>query len=391
MLSHRRRLAQTLFFAPLLLATAARAQDATSNQVKKDVTDIKAVEAPPQNGVFASFRGDLTFSLTDTDNVVGQPDGLTLNFGVKMDSHVDVIHDNHEWRNTVLLNAGLTKTPILPEIVKTTDALAFESIYLYHIRPSFGPFARFRLDTQMFGGTDVRPTPVNYKVSYADADRQPTQTCDPSSTTPCTSAKLPLTDAFQPLSLKESIGMFAQPYKSVPFTVEARLGLGAQEIFANKQFAVTDVADTPDNCPASGDPTQKSLIPCIEVSQLSDVLQLGLEANLEAWGSLQNERIVYRVFGGIMAPFAHGALPKVYTDAGGKDDVGQLTNVDVGANVSLKLVEWASVAYEFKAVRVPALLPDRFQVRNTLLLTMGFGVSNKPPAPPSQAAVTPTR
>lgn len=381
----RRALARILALAPLFSAGGALAQDATTNQLKKDATDIKPVEVVQPNGVFGSLRGDVAFSLTNTDKVVGQPDGMTLNFGVKIDGRVDVIEGAHEWRNSMLLSAGVTKTPVLNELVKTTDALSFETIYLYHLRPWIGPFARVRLDTSMFAGTDVRSTPTNYKITYAAADRPSSQSCDPASDLPCTTMKLPLTDAFQPLTLKESLGMFAQPYKSIPLNVEARVGLGAQEIFADKQFAVADVADTAENCPAAGDPTQKSLIPCVEVSQLSDVMQLGLEANLEAWGTLYSERVAYRVFAGIMAPFAHGPLPKIYTEAGGQDEIGQLTNVDIGANVSFKLVEWASLSYEFKAVRVPALLPDTFQVRNTVLFTMGFGVDNHPPPPPPPA------
>jgi hypothetical protein len=389
MLTLRRTLARLLALAPLLAAGGAHAQDATTNQLKKDATDIKAVEPVQQNGVFGSLRGDVTFSLTNTDKVVGQPDGLTLNFGVKIDSHVDVFEDAHEWRNSLLLTAGMTKTPILPELVKTTDALAFETIYLYHLRPWFGPFARVRLDTPMFAGTDIRPTPTNYKINRADGTQ--TQTCDPASDVPCTTQKLPLTDAFQPLTLKESLGMFAQPYKSTKLTIEGRVGLGAQEIFANKQFAVADIPDDATNCPAAGDPTQKSLIPCVEVNELSDVMQLGLEANLEAWGTLYDDKIAYKVFGGIMAPFTHGTLPPNYLKPvaegglGGKDEIGYLTNVDVGVNISLKIVEWASLAYEFKAVRVPQLLPDTFQVRNTLLFTMGFGVDNHPPPPPPPA------
>lgn len=384
MVSHRRLLASILVFAPLLIASPLRAQDATTNQVKKEATDIKVVEAPPQNGVFASLKADATFSFTDTQKVVGQADGTTLNFGVKLDGHVDVLEGNHEWRNSLLVNAGLTKTPTIPEFVKNTDILSLESIYLYHVRPWIGPFARFRLDTAMFGGTDVRPGPTNYKVTYQDGRTM--ETCNPEDPT-CTTTKFPLTDAFQPLTLKQSLGLFAQPYKSVPVNVEGRVGLGAQEIIADKQFAVNDLPDTFENCPAADDgdpatPPTKSVIPCVEVNQLSDVLQLGLEANLEVWGALYDNRISYKVYAGILAPFAHGALPQLYTDAGGKDDVGQLTNVDVGANISVKLVEWASLGYEFKAVRVPALLPDTFQVRNTLLLTVGLGVDNKPPPPP---------
>lgn len=385
MLSYRRIFASALAMAPLFIAQSAFAQDATTNAVKKDQTDIKvAPDAPIPNGVYASLRGDLAFSLTDTQKVVGQLDGTTISLGAKIDAHVDVIHDAHEWRNGVLVNAGLTKTPAIPEFIKNTDALQLESIYLYHVQPWIGPFARFRLDTAMFAGTDVRAAATNYKVTKVDGSVS--QTCDPNSGAPCATTRLPLSDGFQPLSLKESVGAFAQPYKSVPISAEIRLGLGAQEIFADHQFAVTDVADTADNCPAAGDPTQKSSVQCIEVTELSNVLQAGVEANLEIWGTVYDSKITYRVYGGILAPFAHGALPKAYTDAGGKDDMGQLTNIDLGANVNMKIVDWASLGYEFKAVRVPALLPDTFQVRNTLFLTVGFGIDNKPPPPPAAAA-----
>lgn len=384
MLSYRRCLLSVLAVSPLLVSASASAQDATTNTVKKEATDIKALEAPPANGVFASLRGDLAFSFSDTQKVVGQLDGTTINLGVKVDGHVDVIQDAHEWRNSVLINAGVTKTPAIPEFLKNTDALAVESIYLYHVKPWIGPFARARLDTAMFAGTDVRAAPTNYKITKADGTS--TQTCDPNSGEACTTTRLPLSDGFQPLTLKESLGAFVQPYKSTPFTAEVRLGFGAQEIFAEHQFAVTDVADTAENCPAAGDPTQKSAVQCLEVTELTNVFQAGLEANLEVWGTFYDNKVTYKVYGGILAPFAHGALPKAYTDAGGKDDVGQLTNIDLGANVNLKIVEWASLGYEFKAVRVPALLPDTFQVRNTVFLTMGFGIDNKPPPPPAAPA-----
>jgi len=389
MVSHRRLLVSVLALSPLLVTATAYAQDVATNQVKKEATDIKMAEAPPPNGTFASLKADAVFAFTDNQKVVGQPDGLTMNIGVKLDGHVDVIEDRHEWRNSLLVNAGLSRNPIVPEFVKTTDVLSLESIYLYHVRPWIGPFARFRLDTSMFAGTDVRPGATNYKTTLQDGTVA--QTCDPASDEPCTTTKLKLTDPFQPLTLKESLGVFAQPYKSTPVSIEVRLGLGGQQIFADKQLAVTDVPDSVDTCPARDDgdpatPPAKSDVPCIELTQLSDVLQIGVEANLEVWGTVYDDRVTYKVYAGILAPFAHGPLPKSYTDAGGKDDVGELTNIDLGANLSVKLVEWASLAYELKAIRVPALLPDTFQVRNTLLLTMGLGMDNKPPPPPEPVA-----
>lgn len=386
MLSHRRLIASLLVFAPIFAAAEARAQDVTTNTVKKDATAVpsEALAEVPKNGVFGSLRGDLTLSFTDQQRVVGQVDGSTINFGVKVDGRTDVIHDEHEWRNSVLLSAGVTRTPNIPEFIKNTDSLQFESIYLYHLKPWIGPFARVRLDTPMFAGADVRPGATNYKITRQDGTAF--QTCDPDSGVPCTTQKLPLTSGFQPLTLKESIGVFAQPYKSKTVTVEARVGFGAQEILADKQFAVADVADDATNCPAgAASPGTKSAIPCVEITQLSDVLQAGLEANLEVWGTTYEDKITYKIYGGILAPFAHGPLPQTYLDSGGTDDVAQLTNIDVGANVAFKLVEWATLTYEFKAVRVPQLLPDTFQVRNTLMLTMGYGIDNKPPAPPAPA------
>ena len=391
MLTRRIVLASLALAAPLLLTVQARAQDATTNVVKKtETTDIPvALDKPSPNGVFGSLRGDATLNLNDNQSVVGQPNGMNLNLGVKIDGKVDVIQAEHEWRNSVLINAGITRTPNIDEFIKNTDALQLESIYLYHVKPWFGPFARFRLETPMFSGTDVRPGATNYKITQQDGTV--VQTCDPDSGEECTTTKFPLTSAFKPLTLKESIGVFAQPYKSDPISVEARVGVGGQQILVDKQYAVADLPDAPENCPAAGDPTTKSAIPCVEVSQLSDVLQIGLEANLEVWGTVYEGKITYKVYGGILAPFAHGDLPVIYTAAGGQDDVGQLTNIDLGANINFRLTEWASLGYEIKAVRVPQLLPDTFQVRNSFFLTMGYGVDNKPapPPPPAPPAATP--
>ena len=372
-------------------AAPASAQDATTNQVKKDATDVKVLaEAPPPSGLIASLRGDATLSFTDTQSVIGQTDGSTVNIGAKIDGHADYNQGPHEWRNSILLNAGVTRTPTIDAFVKNTDALQIESIYLYHLKPWIGPFGRARLDTAMFPGTDVRPGATNYKITAQDGTV--TETCPPDAdpaAAPCATTKLPLTDGFQPLTLKQSLGVFAQPYKSTPISVELRVGAGAQEILADKQYAVTDVPDAAENCPAALDPTQKSAIPCVEVTQLSDVLQAGLEANLEIWGTAYENKITYKAYAGILAPFAHGDLPASYIASGGQDDVGQLTNVDLGVNVNFKIVEWATLGYELKAVRVPQLLPDTFQVRNSLFFTLGYGVDNKPPPPPAPAAAPP--
>jgi hypothetical protein len=62
-----------------------------------------------------------------------------------------------------------------------------------------------------------------------------------------------------------------------------------------------------------------------------------------------------------------------------------LTNVQVDANLSFHLVDWASLDYQLKAIRQPQVI-DQFQVQNTLLVTFGISYANRPapkPAPPA--------
>jgi hypothetical protein len=51
-----------------------------------------------------------------------------------------------------------------------------------------------------------------------------------------------------------------------------------------------------------------------------------------------------------------------------------LMNIEMGGQLSFKLVDWASLDYQVKAIREPQVL-DGFQVRNSLLLTMGLAYS----------------
>ena len=98
--------------------------------------------------------------------------------------------------------------------------------------------------------------------------------------------------------------------------------------------------------------------------------QLGVETAADVWGTVSDKRVTYRVGVDLMVPFAHTALRP--------EDQGKsafdLMNVELGGQLSFKLVEWASLDYQLKAVREPQVL-DAFQVRNSLLLTLGLGYS----------------
>jgi hypothetical protein len=292
-----------------------------------------------------------TFNLNDSRNVVGQQDGTAFTLGAAIDASLEWNHGMHEWRNNLRAAAGATRAPALGEFVKTADGLRVESIYLLHALEAFGPFARFGLDTNMFPALDIRPAAVSYVVANRDG-----------TTTAYTGRRLALTDAFKPLTLKESLGVFTQPVNDDHIKFEARAGLGAQETWADGQLAVDDDAKTTDK---------------IEVKALNDFYELGAEGVANAWGAIdKDKRVSYTVGAGLLVPFAHTALAKKDTRG-----VSDLINVDVNAGLHVKVFDWASVDYKLAVTRQP-LLVDAWQVTNALLFTIGAAWGSKAPAPP---------
>jgi hypothetical protein len=302
-----------------------------------------------------SIGGSLNFA--NNNSVVGQADGSSLSIGLKLDAGLDYNLKDHEWRNSLGALASTAHTPVISGFVKTSDNLNFDSIYLYHVVPSFGPFARFSYNTSMFPGADVRPAPVNYVITGADG-----------SVRRITADRLHVSDAFLPSTFKESIGLFVQPYRSTPVTLELRGGAGAQEVLANNQLSVTG---TPK--PVAGMPFDPFEI---DVKGLKDVRQVGAELALSVWGTFADKKVAYKVNADAMTPLAHDPLA-----AGDKRNAFELTNIQVDGMLSFKLVSWASLDYQLRAIRQPQVV-DNFQVQNLLLLTFGISYGGNPPPPP---------
>lgn len=341
---------------PLLATTNAFGQDAAAKQY----VDIAIAEPPKQDGVEFALKNAVTISVVDSRDVIGvQPNGATYAFGLKFDGNVTYRKGFHEWRTIGSVNEIVARTPAFPQIIKSADAAALDSTYLYFVRPWFGPFARFSAATPLFGGYDVRAAPTTYDVTKADGTK------DISSAYRNVN-RLNLTDPFRPLTMKETIGPFARPITSEKINIETRVGLGGLQTLADGQLLIKDDAATTDK---------------VEVVTLSDVFQVGAEASLEAWGALYAKKITYKAGVGVLVPAWSN-----------EKDVSpvKFTSLDIGAAVSFKIVEWASLDYELKVIRQPQLA-DVWQVRNGFLLTLGLGVEKKqkkpePPKPPAEPA-----
>jgi hypothetical protein len=325
--------------------------------------DFKA-DARPQGWSPAVSLG-ITAAFANNSGVVGQSDGSSFSFGMKGDAALDYNRGPHEWRNTLGLVASVTRTPVITDFVKTSDNLNLDSIYLFHVVPWFGPFVEFSGNTAMFRGTDVRATPVNYVITQANGTQSYLTTAN----------SLTLSDPFRPLTFKETIGLFAQPYVSVPASFELRVGAGGQEVLADGQLAVTGTTPAASATMLPMPPAANGY-DFVSLQQLTNANQLGPEVAASIWGSFVEKKVTYKINADVMTPAAHSALQPNDTRS-----ALALTNVQFDAKVSFRLVEWASIDYQLRAIRQPQVV-DVFQVQNTLLLTFGLSYGGKPPAPP---------
>jgi hypothetical protein len=220
-----------------------------------------------------------------------------------------------------------------------------ESIYLLHppSYPWIGPFARFRLDTSVAPGYHVSGQQETYRILAPDGSLDETRVGDPDG------SRLKLSDAFMPLTLRESVGVFVKPYADEPFNLELKSGLGAQETFADDQRAMADDSATPE----------------IEIQQLRNVFQAGPVFGVDIWGALLAKCLSYYAKFEAMIPVVNNQL------SSDNRDTLDLTNYLVDAGISLELVTWATLKYQFKLVREPQVL-DATQIQHNLLLNFNY-------------------
>ena len=326
--------------ASLVLATsAALAQD----EVVVD-PDLIPTESTTTEVLDTGWYGqlDLSSSINAAANtdVIGQANGQSWTIGFAFDGRADYLRGQHEWRNSLYLAETFTRTPTISEFIKTADELNLESLYYYHLPRAdwFGPFARFAMDTALFKGFDVRADDVSYVLTRVDGTQE-TSVRD----------RILLTGALAPLTLRQSVGLFARPVHEEAIDIDIRTGFGARETFADGELRVDGTEELADGS------TQ------VNVVELQSFTQAGSETALVISGAFEDGRITYESTLDVLVPF-------INTLEDGNRSAGELTNIEYIFNVGFGLVDWASVDYQFKAVRVPQLVED-WQRSHNLLLT----------------------
>jgi hypothetical protein len=302
------------------------------------VQDEKPKEVKKTEGWDFLLTPGGSLSLSDNRAVVGQPEGMSLTFGVNLKAGALYKKSSHQFRSDLEINETFTRTPVIDDLIKSTDIFKFEALYLYGLLDWLGPYARFSLSTNLLESYAVQPDFARWRRVNLDGSEEFR-----------TARKYRLTDGFSPLQLRESVGFFASPWAKPPFNVEFRAGFGAMHLLASGQLAVQDDGATE----------------AIDLIELDSFNQAGAELGLSIWGELYEKKLTYKIAAEVLIPFVY-SLPDQDTRG-----IGDLTNVELSATLSYKVLSWLSLDYVFRLVRVPQLI-DATQIQNNLLLTASY-------------------
>jgi hypothetical protein len=162
--------------------------------------------------------GDLLWNRND--NVAGRVFGNSVALNAFLNCQVRYLNPRHSIYARLQIDEGLSAQPGSSSLQKTIDEVLLDSIYTYRLLPWLGPYVRFGL------GTNILPERVIFAKPYPDVliyDQRGTLL------EWLRVEKLRLADSFDPLELKEGVGVSFDVDLSQIIDLHLRLGLGALE------------------------------------------------------------------------------------------------------------------------------------------------------------------
>lgn len=332
--------------ALLAVASTARAQEEEAVPVE----DIKKAlegdgEEEQKEGWSVSLRLGGNFNLTNTQNFVGSQDGTTVQIGLLVAADAFLKSGQHHWNNELSIQHNQTLTPQLDRFIKSFDLIDFKSTYIYKLQnPDWlGPFGRFALQTPLLPFDLVRVDPF---IVQDEAGNALSDTVAPGD-------GFELTGGFEPLQLRQSLGVFGDPIQTQEFNFEFQAGAGIQQILARDGFAIQDED-------GSGDPL------IITVREIESVVEVGAEAEVRVNGQIVKDVFYYNFLANAFwAPYSS-------TDRD-RDDFEDQLNLKIQAAVGVVVTDWLEAEYTLNVLRQPQVLDD-FQVQNGFQLVLSYNL-----------------
>lgn len=333
---------------------AAAPKDVVAKEDQKVDLTIKKVNREKykkKEGWFPKLSLGVNMSLAHAANVPGVDDGVAFSLGVVINGSLLYLKDQHEWKTDLTAIHTQTKTPTIDPFVKTADNFDLGSFYTYRFKSKYkiGIFGGLNINTALFPTNLVVASDTNYVKVNADGTKVGTEdpnnpgTIIPEVTRLQKNIALNLTGPFNPFIFKQKLGVSSKPYEDKLATLDLKVSLAAQQVFASG-LTVQDDAATPE----------------LELRLLQDYVQLGMELNIGISGNI-SKRVIYEFKADLMLPF----VTSIPTNLSGFE----LLNADLSFKVGVKLAKWASLDYVFRALRVP-LLTNKWQVTNNLVLNI---------------------
>ena len=331
------------FAASLFLLAFVSPQFVSAQTNDELVSDDKPKDIKKKDGWDFILVPGASVSMSDNRSVVGQLEGLTATIGINLKAGAAMRSGKHQFRTGLDLTEAFTRNPIIDQFVKSTDILKFEAMYKYDLLSWLGPYARFGLSTTLLEGFSVRADNTRWVINRTDGTQEFQRWA----------TEFRLTDGFKPLQLRESVGFFVEAFSEKWLAIEFRAGFGGLHLLADGQLAFAEEI-------ALADGRAQVLL-----TELASFNQAGIELGASLSGEAYEKKLVYSVGLEVL-------MPVIYALEDG-DDRGtlDLTNIELNAGLSYKMLKWLSLDYVFRLVHVPQLI-DEIQIQNNLLLTASW-------------------
>jgi len=286
------------------------------------------------------------------DHVPGRSSGNSVSFNAFVDFSIRYLDPDHLAYFRLQVDEGGQAFQEIGEgfggldLSKTIDEVDLDAIYTYRLLSWLGPYVRFGLNTNLFPGfrrfNDPYPTVVLLDSEQREIERRDGENGRGV-------RELRLAESFDPLELKEGLGVSFDLSPSLILDLHLRLGVGARHNFIRSLLIEEREEQNTE------DPTRKVLYFVeAEPSHL-----LGAEATLI--GSARLTRWV-------LIDTELDTLVPFYASAGNRDPVVNWKNT-----ISLRLVSFASVAYVVK-LDYNKQLSDYLQFEQRVLLRFTFDI-----------------
>ena len=360
---HIRAYVAYCFAATVLLVSASSvAQVETealdSEELKKQAMAKTSTTVADGWKVKVNFGGTANFNFSNENaaSAGAGEQGSTFQIGIVVGIKGDYKQGQHRWKNEITLQQTQTKQPER-SFRKSLDSLEFLSTYLYSFKnPSWlGPFVRFRLNTQILRSSYFNDDEATAWLRESVGSPPEQRAFD----TVGSEQRVVQTEPFEPLLLRESAGLFANPFTGETFTFDAKLGVGAQQIIARDGVSFLELR--------VDDGDLKAVFREIEGSN-----DVGAEGEVALTGVIVKERLTWRLTANLFLPLVSSGEVIVGDWRDTETTVGfDYAIIDVAGGLSLKLAKWASLDYVLMLRRVP-LVVRGMQVQHGILLTAGF-------------------